>query len=270
YSMLEAIHSTGMSWVFAIPLAAVIVRCGIVLPFISIPARKVQQRFVLITPVVAGWKAAVRRHVWGTNTDLTPPVMQQIIEGHDKNTKHLLYMRWKCQWWRRAMPFLSVPFFLTLAETIRRMVGSRPGLLGMLAGDADGQTMKSTVGTAVSKVSSGELDTYLDPSLTTEGALWFTDLTAADPTLILPFIVSGITFAHIAYGSRLPSGVKISAASGFLRRGLLVLSLSLWALIMNVPSGILLYWASSTAAAFANALFLDWRLPLGKMIAPAK
>ncbi|KAJ9656094.1 hypothetical protein H2201_008645 [Coniosporium apollinis] len=94
-----------------------------------------------------------------------------------------------------------------------------------------------------------QLVSWLEPSMANEGALWFQDLTVADPTLTLPFVVSGIMFLNVWRGSAQTKRVgRESVGAKTLRRGLLLLTLAIGPLTLNVPAGVMVYWMEQPKA----------------------
>ncbi|KAJ5215040.1 hypothetical protein N7468_010719 [Penicillium chermesinum] len=67
--------------------------------------------------------------------------------------------------------------------------------------------------TAASPVASSVTETVyraVDPTLATEGALWFPDLLAGDSTGILPFILTATIITNVTSGLRGPTAQEIS------------------------------------------------------------
>ncbi|KAI4184216.1 MAG: hypothetical protein L6R41_004898 [Letrouitia leprolyta] len=104
----------------------------------------------------------------------------------------------------------------------------------------------------------------IEPSLSTEGALWFPDLLVPDPHLILPFILSATMFANITYQERIAK--KGSLTLGTFQRRLgnsfKIVVLAVGPLTLAVPSAIHVYWISSSAFALANNILLNWSSPI--------
>ena len=92
--------------------------------------------------------------------------------------------------------------FLVMIESIRGLVGAREGILRLAFGN-DSALIKvpesvSAAGDRVENAVVGLVNKLpIDPALTTEGMLWFQDLTAPDPQLILPFMLSATIFANM-------------------------------------------------------------------------
>ncbi|XP_031619688.1 mitochondrial inner membrane protein OXA1L isoform X2 [Contarinia nasturtii] len=80
-------------------------------------------------------------------------------------------------------------------------------------------------------------------SMQTGGALWFTDLTMADPYFLLPLITCGTLALTIHLGT---DGANVSGQSSpiinYIIKGIPVI---IFPFIMNFPSAMVVYWASS-------------------------
>ena len=190
---------------------------------------------------------------------------------------------------------IQIPIFFTMAEVIRKMCGARDGLLALTTSSLKGIKEKLTGQTATTvdastgidvmdtsnaswspdalSVASAYNDTtsaanvdglanlatspFFEPSLATEGMLWFTDLTMPDP--FLPFIVSGLMFSNIYFTKNAPTDER--NWSNALRRVLLGVSLLIGPLCQNLPAGLMLYWAGSTSSVMFWNKWLDWKYP---------
>lgn len=88
-----------------------------------------------------------------------------------------------------------------------------------------------------------EMGNHHLPSLTTEGTLWFTDLTLAGPWYGLPLIASTLTLLSVETASEM-GGLKAGQSQKvmwFLRA---VIVGTLW-LFHNLPSAVFLYWCTN-------------------------
>ncbi|KAL9027428.1 MAG: hypothetical protein Q9196_004047 [Gyalolechia fulgens] len=103
----------------------------------------------------------------------------------------------------------------------------------------------------------------IEPSLATEGALWFPDLLVPDPHLILPFILSATMFANISYQERTAkkTGLTPGAFQRRLGNAFKIVVLAVGPLTLAVPSAIHVYWISSSAFALASNIVLNWYSP---------
>ncbi|KAF3052414.1 hypothetical protein E8E11_004278 [Didymella keratinophila] len=190
---------------------------------------------------------------------------------------------------------IQIPIFFTMAEVIRKMCGARDGLLALTASsvrsmrnwvtggtepatDADASPSalealdalatpdalsitnalnNTTATTNVDGLSTLTTSPFFEPTLATEGMLWFPNLIAPDP--FLPFIVSGLMFSNIYFSKNAPTSEKNWPNA--IRRTLLGVSLLIGPLCQNLPAGLMLYWAGSTTSVMAWNKWLDWKYP---------
>jgi inner membrane protein COX18 len=190
---------------------------------------------------------------------------------------------------------IQIPIFFGMAEVIRKMCGARDGLLALAASSIRGIKDWVTGGSQAATdagASSGALEAsdalaapdalsiagalnnttaasnvdglatlasspFFEPSLATEGMLWFPNLIAPDP--FLPFIVSGLMFSNIYLSKNAPTSDK--NWPNLIRRVLLGVSLLIGPLCQNLPAGLMLYWAGSTTSVMVWNKWLDWKYP---------
>ncbi|KAI1913888.1 hypothetical protein LOZ53_002542 [Ophidiomyces ophidiicola] len=156
-----------------------------------------------------------------------------------------LHKRWKIRPWIQRIPLIQFPVWLAMMESIRRMVGMSGGLLSIVQGWVE--TFPEAPQIAVQQ------------SMSSEGALWFSDLLATDPYGILPALLSAVVFTNISIGWKSASAEEISnmrfrkqrikaRALGIFKRTLQMSALLLWPVMtfQEVPAGMLIYWISST------------------------
>ncbi|KAF3034252.1 hypothetical protein E8E12_005798 [Didymella heteroderae] len=190
---------------------------------------------------------------------------------------------------------IQIPIFFTMAEVIRKMCGARDGLLALTASSVKGMkdwVMGSTGATTAAGAATGALESsdalaapdalsiasalndpaamtnidgvaamatspFFEPTLATEGMLWFPNLITPDP--FLPFIVSGLMFSNIYFSKNAPTSDKNWPNA--IRRVLLGVSLLIGPLCQNLPAGLMLYWAGSTTSVMIWNKWLDWKYP---------
>lgn len=178
---------------------------------------------------------------------------------------------------------MQLPVFLVVIETLRKMCGMHGGLLGLFSewyfkpaeislehgieGWADGPLQPSTL---PFKQADHSVVIPFEQSLATEGALWFPDLLVPDPLLILPFALSGTMFFNIYYQSTLAKGTTESKWQARIQNILKIVALAVGPLTLNVPSGILLFWISSSLCAVGSNIALEAYLPLAPLFKPPK
>jgi inner membrane protein COX18 len=128
--------------------------------------------------------------------------------------------------------------------------------------DEAGLTSESVVNAAVT----------LEPGMATEGILWFTDLTAPDPMLALPFMLSASMFLNI-YSKERNINVPYLQRSKSAQRWTRVLgmvALAAGPLTLQMPSAMLVYWVSSSLMGYGQFILLDRFMPLKPPPIPCK
>ncbi|KAI0154322.1 hypothetical protein GGR57DRAFT_111108 [Xylariaceae sp. FL1272] len=283
--LMMNIHSiTHLPWFITIPLIAFTVGATTRLPF-SIHSRRVGQRRTETGPLKQIWIEQINRTV---RKDGTP--RNQIME--EVNTRQIevekrIHQRLGLQEWRLYLNFLGFPFWLLAIDSLRRLCGGPQGLLSSLltdttTGDQTTPAASTAIDSSISDPNavSSAIDTaskITDPSLSVEGFLWFTDLTAADPYHILPFVLSFLLLRNLVPNNqvfwdklsiargRKPTGGKVALKErmrGSLFVGLLSVALMLGPITAGLPAALHLYWIASTTS---NILFnkcLDKAMPI--------
>ncbi|XP_041842055.1 mitochondrial inner membrane protein OXA1L isoform X2 [Melanotaenia boesemani] len=105
------------------------------------------------------------------------------------------------------------------------------------------------------------------PSLQTGGALWFTDLTAADPFYILPIAVTGTMFLILELGAE--SGIdnpNLRAMKTVFR----VMPLIILPLTINFPTAVFTYWLTSNCFSLGQVALLTNPVVRRKLKIPEK
>lgn len=261
HTMLEALHFTGLPWFAVIPLGAIVIRGLFIYPFISLPARNAQQRRLDIVPFLQAWSVQQANHIRRFHPDQSPLWRMREARKRLDAKRRELQGTYRCGFFRRGLSFWQLPIWLTFAECIRRMAGARAGLLQSLSDWLFPRYGSLSEADQVSAVAEFR-KALIEPSLCTEGALWFPNLAAADPTFALPCMVSAVTFLNIYLSSGRAKGAAQSPAQAVLRRILLVGALAIAPLTLQVPSAVMLYWLSSSTCAMAANAWLDRVHPL--------
>ncbi|GAM38987.1 mitochondrial export translocase [Talaromyces pinophilus] len=268
---LHSVHAvTGLPWVASIPLAAVAVRMCLT-PF-TLWTRILNRREKDIRPVVncctKHYQDAIR----------AKDMEERISMKQDDETKELqkaltkkinaLYKEWKIPRWRFAINLVQMPVWLVFMEGMRNICGINMGLLQYLVPKSD-----------ENGVPSFELP-GAEPSLATEGALWFPDLLAGDPTGLLPVMLGLTIFANVRLGFPTSTAAEASDQSRrqmYLNSGLIMtkqvltfmgpwIAFSAW--MSGMPAGIMLYWIVSTNTAMLQNKLLDKFLFVNKSLEP--
>ncbi|KAK3060395.1 hypothetical protein LTS18_008633 [Coniosporium uncinatum] len=278
HSMLTNIHdATGLSWLYVLPISALLIRALIIFPMFSIPARRVSQRRLDITPLVSAWTRSISNRMrsdMASGKEKASKVRAQIFWETRKKKKELA-VRHRCTNIRQFIVLGQIPIFLTMAECIRLMSGARQSILGTAANAMSpkaGEAVDARFDKVVDGTVAAKRELWFEPSMTTDGALWIPDLTMADPHYILPAAVSALMFTSIYNQSKPPTSataddkkdLKQEKATGrtALRSVLLGVSLLVFPLTLEFPAAVMVYWFGSTASAIVFNQIIDRQLPL--------
>lgn len=217
-----------------------------------------------LTPVVQSWRMFYEEKL-----------RKDIIEDRDQtqdrtqgafwrrvsaatNKKHgELKRRWRVMRGAAVLPFLQFPVWISLMESVRAMCGDKRGLLAYFFRDQVSEDGLISVFPPV------------EPTLATEGALWFPDLLAGDPSGVLPLLVTGTILLNVAVGWKSPSMAKISQMPTSQMRQqlafraikliiqLLAVNIGMSAHAYGMPAGLMIYWITSGNIATLQSLLLD-------------
>lgn len=273
HELILSIHNAGLSWGYAIPITALILRAFVIAPFIQLPTRRAQQRYIDIQPLCSAWRNVLgdahRKLHFKNPVDY--PLKQAYEESKAAISKQHRRVRkiMKCTITRRLRNFWQLPILFTLVETIRRMLNADFGLLNLLVQTfSSNQAIELSLERAdvIQALYGTKVTAWFEPTMIEGGILWFTDLTAADPTCMLSAMVAAVTFGNVYRSSKPPPGMTLTTSRLYLRRGLLALSLAMFPLTLEMPSGLLWYWFSSTASGWAAYEMIDRVAPLSKPV----
>jgi inner membrane protein COX18 len=270
HSLFLSLHEIGHTWALAVPLAALTVRLGLLT--ILIPARTSLQRRMQIAPMITAYRSAQRQRTEeliksGGIQDL--PQHSKEYDKHFEGYKTRLRREWRAGSLWQIMSWVQLPVFLGMAECMRSMLGMQRGILAIISSSIFG-TDESTPATLDNLEKQVFHADWIEPSMTTEGLPWFQDLTVADPTLTLPFLVSGLMFANIYFSGGKDLAAQQKPWQRGLKRGLLGVALLIGPMTLNLPAGLLYYWACSSATSFASNLLIDRVWPVGRPVLASK
>ncbi len=150
------------------------------------------------------------------------------------------------------------------------MCGAGEGLLGTGSNLLRGIGVETDRETTLNALSGSAVP--VESSLAEEGALWFPDLLAPDPCLVLPFLLSGTLFAnlHLSSRSRTRDGRQSSRTAQAFEKTMKLLALAIGPLMLQFPSGLLLYWISSSMLAIVTKYLTDRLMPFRRPPEPCK
>jgi mitochondrial inner membrane protein COX18 len=247
FEIINAIHgSTGLSWVYVLPITAILIRSTIVLP-LSFWSRVNERRLMEIRPLIIAWVPRIQRKVMKENSHLGPVACEKLAKLEHRQKQSRIFKDFGITRWAAFAPLLQLPVFLLAIETIRRMSGIQSGLLGWIASKIEGVETASNI--------------PIQTSLSSEGALWFQDLLVPDPQLILPVVLSSLLFSNVTIHFR-NTGVRPSKTSVMWNRVMKLLAIAIIPVTLQMPAGILVYWTSSAAFGLLSNFAMDFFVPI--------
>ncbi|KAI0025064.1 hypothetical protein F4780DRAFT_410460 [Xylariomycetidae sp. FL0641] len=253
---------TGTPWCVTIPLVSIAVSLLLKTPG-TIYGRSIVRRRAQYFPLLQAWMVRIRKSR-GHDSRLA-------TARHDEVTKNL-WRKLGLQTWKVYATAVNLPFWLIAIDAIRRLSGGPVGLLSAFSANTAAVDPQAPA------------PSYLEPSMASEGLLWFPDLTVADPYHILPFALSGaLIYSQVRSkgqlltllggGSRPWSGGDSISVSNTTKRQLwwqrvlLVLACAVGPVTLHLPAAVHLYWLTSTVFNIGVDKVLKKYMPLPK---PAK
>ncbi|KLJ13290.1 hypothetical protein EMPG_11760 [Blastomyces silverae] len=274
HDLLQVVHTyTGLPWVASIPLTAVTARVVFGVPFLMWP-RWQRNRKMLATPAMFAYKQMKRKSIMDAAAKeqrfLSPRVVERQTDIATRQFRKELFKRHRIRLASFApfAPLLQLPFWLAFMESIRSMSGWQPGLLAILQQWFNPDGVKAHV--------------PVESSLSTEGALWFPDLMAADPLGVLPVAISVLMFTHITWGSKvrkmkdIPTLVAQGNLQGIFGWAIqrIFQAMSIWIapvlLFSQAPAALCIYWLSTTCVAIVQSRLLAIYMPTPTLPTPCK
>jgi inner membrane protein COX18 len=297
HEMMNLIH-TSVPWYAAIPLAAFITR-GLLVTTAGSWARAIMARYIGLHPLRQALAFQKRDEILKRGGFRTTKEANLTVKNEVNNVVAKLDKRWNVSLGGQiGWTLAQIPIFFAMAEAIRQKCGARDGLLGLgfsafkskgaetAAGDVvddaettvgsmgdyaqasvgdigvDAQTLVRDVGldaqTSLGDMA-GTTSAWFEPSLASEGMLWFPDLLLPDPIGVLPWVVSALMFTNIYMTKN--SVDDVTSFSNYIRRGLLFVSVLIGPLCQYMPAALMLYWSSSTTSVILWNAWLDWKYP---------
>ncbi|KAI0198805.1 hypothetical protein F4808DRAFT_245761 [Astrocystis sublimbata] len=318
-SLILTLHTTThLPWFLTIPLAAIAVGVVFRLPA-QIYTRVIVRRRSSLSVLLQAWNARISHDVArlsaGKNVSIESQAKQ--VEKRQAAVTKRIYKKLGLQKWRLYTGFAGLPFWLLGIDGFRRLCGGPRGLIGSLIAGPDSPSPSTSISTstaptdplssqtqthiseiptdAITSVSAGTESTItttiantIDPALTFEGCLWFTNLTVPDPLHILPILLS-ISLVYnilpksdsftdhmrVAFGrAPLNSPDPTAPAATLIRRqsrgkaslsvSLVGLSCLIGPLTLDLPAALHLYWLSSSLFNGGMTKALKLLMPFGQ------
>ncbi|PWY76238.1 mitochondrial export translocase Oxa2 [Aspergillus heteromorphus CBS 117.55] len=265
-TFIHSVHSiSGLPWALSIPLTAVIVRMTVAMPF-QLYSKMQAHRENEVQPLQVSWAKHYRNKVYEEktgklptdNVSLQPRERMQVLTLVRQKKKAISRHMGIPRFWRVAN-FLQIPVWISVMEGLRAMSGNNRGLVPWLLSCME----------PAAQAGETPLRLMVEPSLATEGALWFPDLLAGDPTGILPIVLTGSILLNIRCGWKVPPLKdlahlpKIEMYKKFFTRGIrlfiqiLALNVGVSSYLWEMPAALMIYWTTSTTMATLQTLFLD-------------
>ena len=254
HTLISGVHNmTGLPWAATIPLIAFLVRVLTIFPT-SAYAYRMYVRSWRLYPRLIEVRTAIEKNVRRQHGDKSQQVRQKIQDEEIHSTWKRMMKENGIRSERTKITYINTPIWFVMMETIRRMTGTEDGMLSLT-----GKSLAALQGTENPGLITTDGVVPIEPSLATEGMLWFDNLMVPDFTGILPLAVSGIVYAMYSYPAginrMIPSPwVSLDYAKRIQSSNLLKFrygkfaSLAIAPATLMFPSAMLLYWFSSALA----------------------
>ncbi|CAD0097607.1 unnamed protein product [Aureobasidium mustum] len=190
---------------------------------------------------------------------------------------------WTLSWLVPSSPTEPTPGHTSEAASVISSPGQIPdqesvNLVGVPTSAQDvwsaTETTQDTVGDLAQEASTAVADhvnsAWFDPTLLTEGFSWCPDLTASDPTLILPVIFSSTFFASIYFAPRIQGTVTTTGDKAQSERAKptngqrIMMTVATLSIIpaLQMPAGLLLYFISNMVTNNLQSRWLTYTKPI--------
>ncbi|KAF1809933.1 hypothetical protein P152DRAFT_476061 [Eremomyces bilateralis CBS 781.70] len=266
-------HDAHLSWAFAIPVAAVTLRC-LTFAALNIPARRHALRFSLMRPMLHS-NFAITERIVSQRRDLTARAKTNLVRSTNANNRKRLSKTFRWKPWTAVLPFVQFPIFLAVAESLRRMAGRGSFLFDSVPSQSSGTIADTTI-QATSTAGINSVTQWLEPSFHTEGILWFTDLCVPDPLLVLPATITIVNLLEVFLRSKQPTEAPVLGQEPTLRqrllsrkvirRMLIIFSFAYFPVSSLFPAAVQLYWISSTLTTATSYRLLEKYMPETKVV----
>jgi inner membrane protein COX18 len=156
--------------------------------------------------------------------------------------------------------------FPTDTKDFRSPAGSAQSVAAETAQDAASQAAQETTTAVADHIDSP----WFDPTLVTEGFSWCPDLTASDPTMILPIIFSSSFFASIYFAPRIQGTVTAMIGNEATERPKatngqrIMMTIAMMSIIpaLQMPAGLLLYFLANMVTNNFMSRWLAYTKPI--------
>ena len=265
HSFISGLHAfTGLPWAASIPLTAFVVRVLVVFPF-DVYHRHLFNKKARLGPQLMEVYWDVEKKVTQANIGKTALEKRRLIDQEMNRTLGVIYKQNGVQVWKYGLVFARFPIWLVVMETLRRTAGVEEGLLGLVGKSLTGCGLESAVIPNMDVI-------QIEQSLGYEGMLWFPDLLLPDSILVLPFVLSAVSFGSLRFGTLglvSTMGFTSTASTRFnllLRRASYMLVLAAGPATLKFPSVMLLYWISSCLCSLGTKYTLSQLMPQVRIV----
>lgn len=165
-SILYSIHNTGMPWWATIVASTLILRTSMTLP-IAIYQQRSVGTMINLAPMIQSWAETLKVQVAKDSKQHGWPYKkyQQELQKQYKQKVKSIYAHHGCSRWKMLLlPWVQIPLFVSMSLTLRHL-------------------------TAYPLPWLGQTSNLPALGLSEGGLAWFMDLTAVDPTMVIPVMV---------------------------------------------------------------------------------
>ncbi|KAI5964331.1 COX18 [Candida pseudojiufengensis] len=257
---------TGLPWWALIPITTFTLRSIWTLPLAIIQRKRIQKQSSL-KPIISAMGPILRMNlakkvsnankvIQNPQTDettratlapMTNMTYEQILLLSTKETRKRqkqLFKKYNVQLWKNfILPVFQIPLWVIMSITMRD-----------LSGWSSWDNLHNKA---------------LDPTLYSEGCLWFQDLAVADPTHVFPLILGVISLCNIEWTfktldlARLTQKLKYrptitDAIANFSRLSIVFMM----AISIHAPAALVLYWISSQFYSLIQNIVMDLKYPI--------
>ncbi|KAG2231991.1 ribosomal L38e protein family-domain-containing protein [Thamnidium elegans] len=231
-AILTAIHSTGLPWWATIVAGTLVLRSTLTLP-IAIYQQRSMGTMINLAPMITSWAETLKVQVAKESSVAGWPYKKYQAELQKQYRKKVnaIYAHHGCQRWKLlALPWVQIPLFVSMSLTLRHMTAYPLPWYG--------QTAELTV-----------------PGLSEGGLAWFIDLTAVDPTMVIPVLIGAGNLLNVELNAWASRGQR-TRMQRVMTNSFRVLSVAFVPIAANAPMSIGLYWfASAWYSVVQNVVF---------------
>lgn len=265
-AFIHGVHTVScLPWVASIPLTAVLVRTFVGLP-ILLYSRLHRHREKKLSPILNAWmrvyaEKQVAERTNGSSNNLTHAESKKRALVDVRKRRIQLHKRWGVSGKHKAITFLQIPVFIALMDSLRGMSGNNSGFIAWLSSFIESPQDPASAAQS--------LHLTIEPTLANEGALWFPDLLAGDPTGVLPICLTASILGNVLIGWKVSPWRQISLLPKTemykqitftgLRAFVIVLTcyIGFTSFVQGMPTALMLYWITSTNVATLQTWILD-------------